>query len=183
MVSWLPLSVDAFHKTCYAGSQVWYVLTNGTQDSLTGSQEYVARVCRRHACPLCVPRLRYTMTVRDCCLLTPHKTLWAVLADVHKTLSAAGAWWLCGSAQWLLGWRMMATSLAPATVLLPLASRVRQLLQTWRAPHNVSSAGNGGYVSCTSAVLADTTQQPDFDVALYAVVGTILNGCDCEPMV
>ena len=27
------------------------------------------------------------------------------------------------------------------TVLLPLASRVRQLLQTWRAPHNASPAG------------------------------------------
>ena len=37
---------------------------------------------------------------------------------------------------------------------------------------------NGGYVSCTSAVLADTTQEPDFDVALYAVAGTILNGCE-----
>ena len=63
MVSSLPLFVDAFHKTClYAGSKVWFVLANGTQDSLTISQRYVARVCRRHDCPLCVPRLHYTMT-------------------------------------------------------------------------------------------------------------------------
>ena len=41
---------------------------------------------------------------------------------------------------------------------------------------------NGGYVSCTSAVLADTTQEPDFDVALYAVVGTILNGCERDAL-
>ena len=48
---------------------------------------------------------------------------------------------------------------------------------------------NGVYVSCTSAVLADTTQQladatqeSDFDVALYAVVGTILNGCERDAL-
>ena len=90
MVSWLPLFVDAFHKTCYAGSQVWFVLANGTQDSLTGSQGYVARVCRRHACPLCVPRLRYTMTVRDGCLLTLHNTLCMVLADATQDSLPSG---------------------------------------------------------------------------------------------
>ena len=36
--------------------------------------------------------------------------------------------------------------------------------------------------SCTSAVLADTTQPPDFDVALSAVVGTIVNGCERDAL-
>ena len=90
MVSWLPLFVDALHKICYADSQVWFVLANGTQDSLTGSLEYVARVCRRHDCPLCVPRLRYTMTVRDGCLLTLHNTLCMVLADATQDSLPSG---------------------------------------------------------------------------------------------
>ena len=71
----------------------------------------------------------------------------------------------------------------------PAAGIQGQAVVTERAPHNVPSAANGGYVSCTSAVLADTTQQladatqeSDFDVALYAVVGTILNGCERDAL-
>jgi hypothetical protein len=158
----------------YAGSKVWFVLANGTQDSLTASQPESG--------------------VYSSCLPTPRLSALRAAAPLHNdgqrlqladaTQDSLGG--TCRRTQDSLGGRSM-VALRLRTMAPQLANDGYVSCTSHRAP----AAGIQGQVvvtdlagsaqcllswqmvatSCTSAVLADTTQQPDFDVALYAVVG------------
>ena len=108
MVSWLPLFVDAFHKTCYAGSQVWFVLANAQWYTRVSDRQ--SGVCTM-SCSSCLPTprlsaLRAAAPLHNdgqrwlladatqhslygaCRRYTRLSAVWAVVADVHKTLCA-----------------------------------------------------------------------------------------------